>query len=372
MGLLVKFDEEQFQQLREDFDKAKAAADDDDPERDPTDHVIYRNDRRLVFEAKGARVNGGPRYRWRFMVNGLTFLVMNRTEPFEDTPNIRVQIGSQPLMVAGGIQAIHAFILDIVTSIGGVVVGEKLSRIDMACDLAGVGVAEVVELYRADQFVTRMVNGSEFEIALHRQGRKPTGLSFGKGNMLRVYDKPRELQHDPIKREAWESQWDNGAPEVCTRFEFQLNREFLKSVGIDSIADYLEKRKALIEYLTSDWFRFTGGEVDRTHTTRTDDHPIWRRVREAFQNAWGRTAEKVQRFKRSNIDLAQLGKQVRGLAETVAAVRGALVERGRDLRRVVVEILDQAMRDDAKDGSDLRRRILDKRISLEAERMLTT
>jgi len=366
LGLLVQFDPEHFAALRAEFDACRDAADRDDGDDDPMDWSLYRGGRRFTFSPKGAKAgDGGPVYRWRFQCDGFTFLVMNRHEPSGETPNMRVQVGSQVLMSMGGAEPVHQVVTEVVESFGGTITGEKLGRIDVAADLAGIGVRDFVDLYHRERYVTRLRKQSEYAVECHKSGRRYTGVSFGTGMRLRIYDKPFELRRDPIKAATWRAMWDE-PPEVCTRVEFQVNREALKSFGINSMADYLAKRAALVEYLTEQWFRFTASDVDRTHTSRAKDHPLWEKVKAAFRSSLGKATKPIQRFTRKVIHPEALEKQVRGCVEQIAAIKGHYTHSTEQLIDLAKYIINNACSDDEPDGSDLRRRIKRKRFKLEA------
>lgn len=95
----------------------------------------------------------------------------------------------------------------------------------------------------------------------------------------------RECKHDLEKLQLLIDQRWGVFPFRAIRVEFQLRRGKLKQLGVDSLADWLEKRAAVVRYLTHDWFRLTAGPVDRKHPDRTPILPEWQEVQQAFA-AW--------------------------------------------------------------------------------------
>ena len=108
---------------------------------------------------------------------------------------------------------------------------------------------------------------------------------------FKIYDKTVELFEggDVQKMEAITSRFADSPEEEwfghLTRFEFSLTREFLKRFEINSFEDLEEKRLALVNYLTFNWFRLTQETPDREnkHQSRALTSRIWERVQKMFQ-----------------------------------------------------------------------------------------
>lgn len=325
LGLGVDWGEA-FGGLAEKFDKCKEAAASDDADHRQGAYLLV-GDTRVAFEASGAKAaDGGPFYRWQFVFGGVRVLLVNRKSPVSGNANLRVQVGSQALLVLGGVESALAQVQRVVEGLGGSVLWDKLSRVDPFVDLEGVHVSEFVNRIHADQFITRARSrGIYADIAIYSNHRESTGLTFGKGPQLRIYDKVRELQRDPVKLACWINQeWGGEAPAVCTRIEFELGREFLGERDIDTVADWVKKRRAVLAYLAGEWFRFTAEAVDRANCNygRAVDAPWWARVRDAFASRWPTGEAAKRRFSHNLIDVDRAAKQVRGLLESVAVYRG--------------------------------------------------
>ena len=92
--------------------------------------------------------------------------------------------------------------------------------------------------------------------------------------MLRIYDKSAEIDHN--KKLWFLPLWGLEVNQNVWRTEFQLRRPLLKSCGINTLDDLLERRCDLWTYLTGDWFSLRLS--DNENTTRRTVHPLWQLV----------------------------------------------------------------------------------------------
>lgn len=223
------------------------------------------------------------------------FVVFVKSGSCEETPTAWVEIGSQVLMSCGGLWPAWMEFKNLLEALGGYVMWNKLSRVDLCVDLPGCYVGDIVRLVQGGQAVGRPRKKQYFQ-----DGERWTGVTVGHGDVLvRMYDKAYEVQiarPDPRKQELLESYRWGGPQEKATRVEFQLRREALRSLKINSISDYFIDRVKVLNYLTSDWFRLVASVPDRENhnTTRAEVHPFWDSVCQAFQ-AWAGTTSEVAR-----------------------------------------------------------------------------
>lgn len=214
----------------------------------------------------------------------------------DDSPTARVEAGSSVLMSAGGLWQVWREIKNLLESLGGYVMWDKVSRVDLCCDLPGVDVSQFVRLVQDGQSV-----GRPREKKYYQSGERWTGVTVGHGDVfVRVYDKAFEVQTarpDRGKQEILEAYRWGGPQEQAVRVEFQLRREALREFGISSVSDYFRLRAPLLNYLTSGWFRLVASVPDRenNNTTRAEVHPLWTSVCEAFQAWAGATTEVARR-----------------------------------------------------------------------------
>jgi len=273
----------------------------------------------VKFEGRECLVSGhgtksgngkGVYYSWVLTFAGFTFTVAKLSEPFQQTPNVMADIGAVELMEQSNVSTVLQNIKDTISAMGGAVTWDKLSRVDVCADVCGVSMDEFVNLFVMRQYITR---GRKWTI--YGDERRNTGVSIGAGAVhLRVYDKLFEVVHekpDFTKFELLQQRW-GGCPDYVSRVEFQLRRDFLREHGIDSIADYLEKRSSVVKYLLTEWFRFVDGIPDRENNnqSRLNAHPLWIRVSEVFAS-WieDKDAPPLAKVQRQYKDPVKLAKQ---------------------------------------------------------------
>ncbi len=293
----------------------------------------------------------GSFYAYRLEHQGLRFGLTRSREPSGDNANVRVNFGSLALMEFGGIEACMAIVKDCIKELGGKILWDKLGRVDMCVDMAGVDVGEFVELLDAGQYVTRAKSWSKYG-----EGRRTTSIRFGAGKVvMRVYDKLLESAKDARKYAVLVSHRWGFTPDCATRVEFQLRREALRTFGIDSVGDYVKVRGRLVAYLCGQWFRFTETAVDRTHTLRAENHRLWVKVAEVF-GAWaGESEGAIKRVRRTVANGYQMVRQSIGCLVTAIVMEGDgvlfdnqefCVEAWQRFRRVLedVDVIEQMER----------------------------
>ena len=96
------------------------------------------------------------------------------------------------------------------------------------------------------------------------------------------------------------------------RTEFELRREKLKALGIDTFEDWTNKRGKIAHYLSHDWCRVTDGPFDPQHPDRTPTHPDWVKVQEAFPSWTGEPLGELAPLRRLPIRADNLLQQVAG------------------------------------------------------------
>lgn len=346
---------ENWDRITSSLDQAKKDA--ADPEASPNLCLMPLGGLLWKVSPKGAA--GGVYMAWQLEAEGVRLLLMNRQTPYGETPNLRIILGSLACLGQGSMVNIKAFCRGLVERLGVVVKFEKVSRVDFMQDQGGVAVKEYVDLFRADQFISRAVKMGEY--GEFRMGRRATGFTIGADTMmLRIYDKLAELKKDPVKAAAWSGAvWGGKVPGEVTRVEFELKREALKTLEVDTLDDLESKAAAICEYLTTQWMRFVVGGVDRTHTTREEVHALWKRVQEGFRQKLGRVCAAVRHIVRGASDVSALVKQAAGCMLSVAAIRGKRVHMLDDLAGFVVDQL--YLLGDGDDGlGDIWRRLTEK------------
>lgn len=149
----------------------------------------------------------------------------------------------------------------------GVVVSQKLRRLDLACDVAGWQVQESeragwLKRPRSAMGTFASLEDSSRDVVHGGAGGRPvTGFTVSAGGpvMCRVYDKPAELAAQSPHKKAleeglWKAYgWDGESP--VTRVEFQLRAEALTTFELRDPALVEVSLDPLWQYLTREWLK---------------------------------------------------------------------------------------------------------------------
>lgn len=128
----------------------------------------------------------------------------------------------------------------------------------------------------------------------HREGQL-SGWVVGAGGDIacRLYDKTLEIKlskKDYLKPLWHQAGWEPPAP--VYRLEFQLRRQALRDLGIDTVDSLLSRERGLWEYLTQSWLRLTLPNPHDSTQTRWPTHPLW----EELQRVPWEGTDKVERI----------------------------------------------------------------------------
>lgn len=297
------------------LDVAKRAASDDEQLAAGENRVCFGGD---FYEVQATGKGGAQYMAYALLGNGIRIYIQHKTEPHGETPNVMVIAGSQYCLMRGGVDALFADVRRRVSSFGGDVLFDKVSRVDLFCDLPQ-DVGTVCEAFSDDRFVTRARDWG-----LYGEGRRKTGVTVGKSIMFRAYDKRHELKGDSVKRATWENvEWDGDVPEHVTRFEFELKREPLKSLQVDGLSSLRERLVSIWDYLTCQWLRVAAAGIDRTHTSRVESEALagfWRAVQGAYRGVLQKVKDVCRATVRRLVDVDALLRQAWGCMEAAAAV----------------------------------------------------
>ena len=100
------------------------------------------------------------------------------------------------------------------------------------------------------------------------------------------------------------------------RVEFQLRREALQELGIDTIWELLKHSGNLWAYLTERWIKFQ--DCPELHHTQQKTLPWWKTVQRGFVGAQGSCP--LIRAKSINVNKIQISQQLFGLLSSVLAL----------------------------------------------------
>jgi hypothetical protein len=233
--------------------------------------------RYFVLRAHGA--GGGECVYYRYILEGGGWKVYIHHDLLTQFQPVRVRFGFECLCGCS-LFDVHAEFMVWLRKIGFTVTEEKISRIDMQV-MTTRPVAEYAELVSKGCIVKRAKKGN-----FHVESCSMSSFAFGSDIYIRCYDKRKQLfdTGDEYALKMIAEYCCNGKlPDYLTRIEFQLRRETLEVMGIDTIDDLCDSELSLIEWLTFDWFRLTDGVPKRGHTKEQPVAGIWQEVQDEFR-----------------------------------------------------------------------------------------
>lgn len=361
----------QWEELVAQMDEAKELAARNDVTLDAR-QIVDSRDHIYLVDSQGMKPDrtnrSGPHYRWRLHNDGITFGVMRRQMAHPTLPNVLVRVGSLVLM-SNGVQVVWDDIQERIAALGGVIVEDKIGRIDPAVDIPGVGVESLSKRFEKGWYVGRARTGQKCSESDNELDRVSTGFNAGKNKCrVRVYDKLKEVQHDTQKLAVLVHRRWGGMPDAAMRVEFQLRREMLRQLRTPNMASWLKGRAGVVAYLCDEWFRVTSRKPDRKNgnTARAKACRQWIRVKEMFE-AW---AGKSPPAKRSPLpprltDHAMVDQALGCLARE-AAEAGMMFENGEQFVQWALGRLAE------RAGSvEIATKVAEKRMELEAYGLVT-
>ena len=263
----------------------------------------------------GSRIGKeGPYFAFVGEYAGIVIKIQDRAAPKNECPNVLVEIDGLVCLELGDRGALE-LAYDLIRQMGGEIDQVKLSRIDFCVDMPGVGMDEFAAAANERRYVSRLKNHRGWESDGHT-------VLFGKLPLqLEVYDKLAEVRASRNSRKLalmMARRWKGVMPAQAVRVEFRLWRDKLKAFGIDTPEDFYRKRRTLIDYLCTQWFRFTTDPVDRLNTTRAVTLPLWEQVHEAYA-AWAGqpNGEVLAPLPKGPVDVTGLLKQGHGVLKAI-------------------------------------------------------
>jgi hypothetical protein len=253
----------------------------------------------LVFNCHPTGRKGG--YAYHISRSDVNIFFSTRKD--NTTPNIWVDIGSQSCW-SPGYNNIIKEVKRLVATLGGHIVKDVVSEVHLCSDFVGLDIEEL-PIDRSEHWVTRANRFHCYQDRTRLSGitiaqtmgelppgdkdsivLRETGISFGTGDiMLRIYDKSLELKRSATKQSVFASVWqqDEYDEKPVTRVEYQLRRDVLRQLHVNTLSDLKKKRSGVWKYCTQEWTRFALEPVDRKnrHQDRAALHPWWREVQKA-------------------------------------------------------------------------------------------
>ncbi|MBT4511534.1 MAG: hypothetical protein HOC20_04910 [Chloroflexi bacterium] len=194
---------------------------------------------------------------------------------------------------------------------------EKVSRVDISVDIND-GLPKIDRNHH--EVVTRAQRKSTIHtIKSYARGSKLNTLTIGSGDCLcRIYDKIEEIKTQSRKEWFYDLWKNNGYQEgdSVTRVEFQLRRDFLRTMQVETVDDLNAQIGDLWSYLTTKWLTLRKKGKD-SNRSRWEIKPFWRVVQEALTLFGEPTG--VIRVRQYKPKFTALKQQARGIMVTMAA-----------------------------------------------------
>jgi hypothetical protein len=286
--------------------KAKEMAAKDEAEVPVVLQTVNKSDI-SVFNVRG---HGKQGYEWLFGNHDYVIKLTKSMKP-GSRPSAMVEIRSETIWRLGIIEAVDR-ILQLLNGVGAHVLEVKASRADLCLDIL------LPESFWRYSMLNHLVTRATYDNA-HRKHRKFNGLTVGKGILTcRIYNKGQEIStvsHKDWMLDVWELQ---SIPEtaIAARVEFQLRRESLTELGIDTVWSLFNHGRNLWGYCTQKWLKLVDNA--ELHHTQHDSLPWWKTVQESWLH--GPKSHPLIRAKSIKIDKRALAQQMLGHLSSLIAI----------------------------------------------------
>ena len=298
--------------------------------------------------------NGTNGYKWIISGNEFAIRIADMRKP-KSRPNAIVEIRSETLW-RRGIRESVSVILAAIKKCHANILRVKANRIDLCMDLFMPSHYWDVDLL--DHMVFRSRNVNQFF-----KNNVLTGVMIGRGKLsARLYDKELEIRTISQKHWMYEVWGIETIPENkrVIRVEFQLLRESIKELGIDSIRDAVGAMDNIWAYCTQKWLKFQTNPGK--HHTQRQTLPWWSKVQNSFQGV--SEPNPAIRVKAIRSTQKQLADQIIGLTTSLAAVDdeyGNSLNRGEVNFESLVRVFKSALLITKKSDGDLQNAVERKR-----------
>ena len=312
-------------------------------------YVVTDEGDRLEVAPSGVR--HGVYCRWSLSWEGTQIDIVDNAAPSESRLSVFVSIGSIRLMKVGHDRA-WSELMTVLGSLGYEHIRDVVSRSDSCVDLADITMSEVKDCVRGERIICRAGSYAE-----HGKWEDMQTYSRGKGNtMVRIYNKARECEKDPVKRAIMIAhRWGKPCADAL-RVEFQLRRVTLqRHFSITTVSELFLNLGTITTWCSEKWFRLTDRRVDRKNKNqqRAESSEFWLTVQVKFQE-WTCPALTRQRQERGEVrpDFQALEKQAVGCIAKIAAHKSEAEFIAEGLRIL------KAYKQDGKDSVSEKRQLL--------------
>lgn len=254
--------------------------------------------------------HGARGFSWIIIGTDFSYKIANSLKP-NSRPNVMVEVRSEALWRLGPKEATR-IALSLIEANGGYIVEAKLSRVDLCLDF--IMSEDSWSQSLMDDAVTRAT-----DFAPYYRHKKLTGIRIGKGIIsARLYDKPLEIRQQSKKEwmfDIWKIEEVPKGKKII-RIEFQMRREALKQLGLNSAEDLFQKASNAWAYCTKKWLKFRDGAG--LHHTQRSTLNWYREIQNGFGGVQG--AKPLIRKKAVSMDIKRLMLQANGLIESMHAI----------------------------------------------------
>ncbi|MGE4297635.1 MAG: hypothetical protein AB7E47_06365 [Desulfovibrionaceae bacterium] len=300
----------------------------------PEPFVLVNDEKEpLFFEVRPHGMRG---YEWLLVSHAFSLRFANAKRP-GNRPNVYVEIRSESLWHLGPIEAMTR-VLDALKRNNAVLHNVKISRLDLCAD-----VLMPEEMFGPELLDLAVCRARDAAMYFRRgQATFLTGIHIGRGAMsARLYDKPREISDRGHKKDWMYSLWNlSEVPEgfKVIRVEFQLRREPLKELGLDSVWSAFTEFEHIWAYCTEKWLKFQ--DRPGLHHTQRSTLPWWQDVQSNIMGLCGGVP--LVREKAIKADERQLTSQALGLLTSLAvlAENNAGMDAGQNVFAAIREVFE--------------------------------
>lgn len=227
-------------------------------------------------------------------------------------PSANIQIHSQTLWLYGVVEAIDR-ILTLLSCAGAMVKETKASRIDVCVDIL------LPRSFWNRELEDHIVCYAE-KISCHGKREKFSGMTIGQGGPFsaRLYDKDREIRQKSKKFWMFDIWQLESVPEECraVRVEFQLRREAIVELGMNSIWSFVNHPRNVWAYCSRIWLKFQ--DRPDLHHTQQQTMLFWKTIQDGFLG--GQEEQPMLRAKMVNVKRKQISQQLMGQLTSLIAL----------------------------------------------------
>jgi len=301
----------------------------------------------LMYEVEP---HGSEGYRW-ILKSTEWSMKLGAWQVPQSRPSAMVTLRSEYLWLYGVTEGIDR-LKQLLESVEGFIIHARASRVDICTDIQ-----LPQEMWTKDLIDHRV--GRINKSSIHLSYDTLEGFQIGKGTFLsRIYDKALEIKEVSKKTWFYDIWKINEVPDDqrIIRVEFQVRREGLKQLAVDSIWDFLHHPRSLWEYCTQQWLVFA---QDRHAETRARKLlPFWSTIQNGFLG--GQSGVPFIRAKMVNVKQRQIDQQLIGQVTSLLAISCNSAHpsvRVKDQSQVIQEAAERLGMSDARFSESIRMKL---------------